>query len=155
MVDENDLRSAEAVCIKELMDARFAALTEHVESAVRSITDASVAADRLSVARREALDHRIETAILIGNERLQAVRREMELITEAAAMAIAKAEVATEKRFESVNEWRGQSADRERTMQEQNTALATTYLPREVAEAQFAEFRRTLVEMAEKIGKLV
>src|SRR4051812_3783882 len=59
------------------------------------------------------------------------LRHEREITTAAQTDAILKAEKATEKRFESVNEFRSQLADQ-----------AATFLPREVAEAQLAELRK-------------
>lgn len=57
---------------------------------------------------------------------LEAARRETSFAHAASEKAIAKAEVANEKRFESVNEFRSQLSDQ-----------ATTFLPREVAESFF------------------
>jgi hypothetical protein len=96
-----------------------------------------------------ALDRRWE----IGDERLREEIRSMRegllgiidaqkhavtIAQDASEKAILKAETANEKRFESANEWRQQSADRERSQQEQMTLLTNTFLPREVADQQFA-----------------
>ena len=55
----------------------------------------------------------------------------------ASALAVAKAETATEKRFDAVNEFRAQLADQ-----------ASSFMPREVAEAQIADLKSRLDKMS-------
>ena len=128
---------------------------DNIISNVAQLKAALESADKLTNARYEDLDRCIKETQRVSEQRLESMRRETSIINDANQAAISKAETATEKRFASVNEWRGQSADRERSQQEQMAALSATFLPREVAEAQFAEVRRSLGELTEKIGKLV
>ena len=108
--------------------------------------DAALAAQKEAVLKAEVATERIAARAMsdqqalreeIG-ERLAALRRELESATQAQKEAVLKAEVATEKRFEGTNEWRAQSADRERSQQEQMAHLAATFMPREVADATIA-----------------
>ena len=65
----------------------------------------------------------------------------MALINQASETAIAKAEMATEKRFATVNEFRANLADQ-----------TASFLPREVAEAQFKELRDRVQSVVEVIN---
>lgn len=58
----------------------------------------------------------------------------------AAEKAIEKQETSNQLWREQANEWRGQSADRETTRARENASLVATFLPREVADHQFAQF---------------
>jgi hypothetical protein len=113
------------------------ALREHIGQQVQQIQAALVSAEKLEL------------------ERIASLRREVNIINEASKTAIAKAEAATEKRFEGVNEWRGQSADRERTQQQAIQDAQERSMPREVAEAQFNELRRAVADLYEKVSKVV
>jgi hypothetical protein len=134
-------------------------LREHIESICAELSR------RITEGDRELRQHvqnqveqirlALESAEHLEVERLEALRREMSIITDASSQAINKAEAATEKRFEAVNEWRGQSADRERSQQEQSGILMSTFMPREVAEAQLSEVRRSVADLTEKVGKLL
>ena len=57
-----------------------------------------------------------------------------------AEKAVTKAENATEKRFDSVNEFRAQLADQ-----------ASQFMPREVAETQTAEFRNQIAAITTRL----
>lgn len=92
----------------------------------------------------EALRDHIGQQVHQINAALAAIQREMELTSEYQQTAIAKAETATEKRFESVNEFRAQLASQ-----------TDSFLPREVAESQFAELRRSITDLTAKMSKLV
>jgi hypothetical protein len=79
------------------------------------------------------------------NERDKAVKAAFDAQKEAVAAALAAAEKATEKAEvnaekwrENANEWRGQSADRERSQQQEITKLSSTFLPRETFESVVA-----------------
>lgn len=109
-------------------------LREHITNQIQQINAALLSADKLEL------------------ERIGSVRRELQQAMASAAEAVQKAETATEKRFEGVNEWRGQSADRERSQQEQMANLTATFLPREVAEAQFAEMRKQIDENRDRLN---
>jgi hypothetical protein len=114
------------------------------------------------VEKLKALDERfirIEQALEWASEReaqrFDSMKREMELITDAAATAITKVEAATDKRFEGVNEWRGQSADRERSQQEELAKLTSQFSLREVVDAQITDLRRSLEDLRDKVNKVV
>jgi hypothetical protein len=96
-----------------------------------------------------------EGATELVAQQVHSLRSEMRIINDASEAAIAKADAANEKRFEATNEWRQQSLDRERTQQEQTAALSGTFMPREVAEAQISDLRRTIQELADKVNKVV
>lgn len=100
-------------------------LREHIAQQIHQIREALLSADKLEVQRYETLDQKLG------------------LITSSSAEAIAKAEEATEKRFEAVDNHVMQLA-----------AEVAKALPREVAEATFAEYRRSLTEVSEKVGKI-
>ena len=119
-------------------------LREHIEQQIQQIHAALVSAEKLELQRFSENDRRIKDVLDAANDRLEAVRREVILIQESAAAAIAKAEAANERRFESVNEFRAQLAEQ-----------TASFLPREVADAQFSELRRALQDVTEKLGRVV
>jgi len=88
------------------------------------------------------LEERYATQTKAMETALAAAQKAVETAMTSAEKAVTKAEMANEKRFEAANEWRGQSADRERSQQEQLANLTATLLPREVAEPQFNELRK-------------
>jgi hypothetical protein len=121
---------------EEKQKALDAALTAQKEA----VTKAEIATDRIALraqADQEALRGEM-------SERLAALRGVLELATAAQKEAVLKQEQATERRFEGVNEWRAQSADRERSQAEDRAKLNATFIPREVADAQFAALRHQL-----------
>ena len=67
--------------------------------------------------------------------------RELAAAVQAQKDAVIKAELATEKRFEGVNEWRAQSADRERSQADERAKLQSSFLLKEVADNQFDQIR--------------
>lgn len=67
---------------------------------------------------------------------LDAARRETGIIHAASEKAIQKAEAASEKRFEGVNEFREQLSDQ-----------AKDFMPRELADAQLAELRKQISDL--------
>jgi flagellar biosynthesis/type III secretory pathway protein FliH len=100
-------------------------LREHITNQVMQINAALISADKLEIAR------------------IDAVRTQLTDAMKAAAAAVTKAENATEKRLEGMNEFRAQ-------LESQNS----TFMPREVGEAQFNELRRTVAELVDKVSKL-
>jgi catechol-2,3-dioxygenase len=54
-----------------------------------------------------------------------------------------------------VNEWRGQSADRERSQQEELAKLTSQFSLREVVDAQITDLRRSLEDLRDKVNKVV
>ena len=98
------------------MDRRMLAIEQQVR-------DALAAAEKVTVAERATVEERVR-----GVEMLAKVTQE------SAAEAVRKAEAATEKRFESVNEFRAQLADQ-----------TSAFLPREVFDTtvqQWSEWRQ-------------
>lgn len=83
-----------------------------------------------------SVEGRLERMDLAERERIDALRREMGLIADASSEAIRKAEAATERRFEGVNEFR-----------EQLRAQAAAFLTREVFDstvASWTQWRETV-----------
>lgn len=126
-------------------------LREHIEMQVHQIREALDSQEKLDLQRHttnsaesKALDRRIDEAQERGMSRLDGLRREQELIQGSAADAIAKAETANEKRFESVNEFRAQLSDQ-----------TSEFIRREVFDTTVGELRRSLTDVLEKINKVV
>lgn len=71
----------------------------------------------------------IDNVEKVALSRYDGLQREMRIQHAADQAAIAKAENANETRFAAANEWRGQSADRERTQQEQIASFVATLTP--------------------------
>ena len=103
-----------------------------------AVAEAKVATDRIAI--RSTTDQEGLRADM--QERLAAVRRELEQATAAQKEAVLKAETANEKRFQAVDEWKAAAAERERSQLDTQTKLIGQFMPREVAEAQSAELRR-------------
>ena len=98
-------------------------LREHITNQIGQINAALTSADKLEVAR-------------IG-----AVQRELTAAQESAATAVSKQEAATERRFESVNEFRAQLATQ-----------TQSFMPREVADAQISEIRNKTEANADRLN---
>jgi hypothetical protein len=134
-------------------------LSEHFTALFEEQQRAFAAADKAlrdhidaQIARfREALD----AAGLLEAHRIEGVKREMTLITEAAQIALDKLAEAYEKRFEQQNEWRARLADRERVQQEEMAKLTNSFMLREVGDSKFEDVRREMTRLAEKVNKLV
>lgn len=119
-------------------------LRDHIIAQVEQIRAALVAADALEVQRYTALEAKLDATRREGEMRLDAMRRELGLINDAAARAIEKAERSNEKRFEAFDEIR-------KTLTDQNV----TFLPREVAETQYAELRRSVHNLADEYRRAI
>lgn len=100
------------------------------------------------------VEEQIERAERLSLEYVAQLRRERELVTrsqtiaidkaqEATKIAIEKAEIATEKRFESVNEFRAQQSD-----------LLAKFMSREVVEAKLSDMQRTIDDIRDKLSKI-
>ena len=89
-------------------------LREHIQNQIVQIREALASADKLEIERVDA-----------ANVKTDGVRREVQLVQGFSEQAISKAEVSTEKRFESVNEFRAQLAD-----------TIATFVPREVFDTE-------------------
>lgn len=108
-------REKAAVALRDQLSDRIAAgdtnLREHIAAQISQLT---------------LMVHDFEN---IAEVRQEALRREMRIQHAADQAAIQKAEAANEARFAAANEWRGQSADRERTQQEQIASFVSTLTP--------------------------
>ncbi len=100
-------------------------LREHITQQVHQIREALISADKLEISRYNTLDQKLG------------------LITSAAAAAIAKAEEATEKRFETAD-----------VHVKQIAADVTKALPREVADAQYQDLSKRVAANTDKINKI-
>jgi len=100
---------------------------------------------------REIIQHLRE----LHEQEHASIRREVKIMFEAAREAIAKAETATEKRFEGMNEWREQSSDRERSQREQMGEFSSNFMLKEVADAQFKELNSRIADLSAKLGQVV
>jgi len=125
-------------------------MSDRTSAQIQQLAAEVAAADALELARIAVV--RFEIAAL--DERMTGLFAEKQKALDAALAAqkeaVQKAETANEKRFESTNEWRGQSLDRERTQQEQRSALESTFMPREVSDAQTKELRDKITELQGK-----
>lgn len=90
----------------------------------------------------------------VAKERHDGLQREAKIQHDADKTAIAKAETNNEVRFASVNEWRGQSADRERTQQEQIASFISTLTPLSETRALEAKLLALLDRDREEITSL-
>jgi hypothetical protein len=111
------------------------ALRDHVASQIEQIRAALAAANTLEVAR-------ITGVTDASIARYTSLRSEVNLINQASETAIAKAEDATDKRFQSVNEFRAQLSD-----------VIGRFLPREVADAQIAEMRLAISALTARVDR--
>lgn len=138
-------KSNDDIPLGKYIDVIFAEHRQAVEIALVAVNTAILKSDASSEKRHEAstilVDSRflnindqlhdlqdIKANELVQRERIEAVRREALAIAQAGEKAIIKSEAATEKRFESVNEFRGQLNDQ-----------VKTFLPRETFEHHVGE----------------
>lgn len=129
-------------------------LREHIAGQIRQIEAALVSAEKLSGAVAAQLKADVEGVDERSKLRNAGMQESITSRFEYTEAAVSKAEAGNEKRFADANEWREQTAARERAQQEQNLRLSGTFLPREVAEAQFEQMRRNIADLTEKLGKL-
>lgn len=103
-------------------------LREHLEALVNEL-------DRRTGQRFDQNDKALEAALLSAKEAVAAALT-------AAKEAVDKAELAASKRFEATNEFRGQLADQ-----------AATFMPREVADQQFAQVNGRLSDLTQRVDQ--
>lgn len=117
-------------------------LREHIANQVEQIKATLQATEQLGVERtrkmeseslleRQQLDRRFTAMVEIREQRFESMK-----------LAVDKAEAATDKRFDSVNAFRAQLADQ-----------TSAFLPREVAETQFAEIRKLTADNTDRLNK--
>jgi hypothetical protein len=85
------------------------------------------------------LRQHIDQQVMQIQQALDAARREFDITHESSERAIQKAEAAADKRFDSINKFR-----------EQLDSQAKDFMPRELATAQFDEFRKQITELQRK-----
>lgn len=120
------------------------ALQDHIAQQIGQIREALNSAERLAQTRLTMLGAEVTAAAATAEQHVAQLRREREIVTAAQMEAIAKAETATEKRFESVNEFRAQLSD-----------TIANFLPREVADAQIGELRQQLTSLTNRFNTMV
>lgn len=103
-------------------------LRNHIKQEIERIREALQSGEKLELSRIKEIENLAYS-----------VQRELMLVQDSAKEAIEKAEVATEKRFASVNEFRAQLASQ-----------TNTFLPREVAEAEFKEIRQSIATVVKR-----
>jgi hypothetical protein len=105
-------------------------LLSHIHQEIARISEQLQSADKLELSRVQQVE-----------DLARSVQRELMLVQAAAKAAIDKAEVATDKRFEGVNELREQMNDLILAHQQSINTLTEKLMLREVADAQFKELR--------------
>ena len=108
-------REKAAAALREQLSDRIAAgdtnLREHISSQIAQLAAMVKHSEEIAKTRHDAL------------------QREMKIQHDSDIEAISKAEKSYEARFAAADEWRGQSADRERTQQEQIASFVATLTP--------------------------
>lgn len=127
-----------------------AQVKEFVETILAEQRYGAEVAEREREKVAQALYRRVDMEIAQVREALMSARREGDLRHDAAQTAIAKADISNEKRFKEANEWRQQSADRERAHAQAMTEHLDRFVLREVADAQFAELRKQVTDLAQR-----
>jgi chromosome segregation ATPase len=149
------------VATYEALERGLQAVREYVDGQIRTLETRLDAMDKATEVLHETVTRTpTEIQLAIGHlrelafERMNAISREIDLMLAASKEAINKAEAANEKRFEEAEQWRAQAIDRERAQQEQAATLVATFMPREVAEAQFTELRRAVADLTGKMNRV-
>lgn len=102
-------------------------LREHIDQQVVQIREALISAEKLDLQRHKTTDQRIDN-----------VRENLVLMNQSSAEAIKKAEAATERRFESVNEFRQSLSDQ-----------TSQFIRREVFDAKVEQLQGQIQQLRE------
>lgn len=131
--DRERVRSAEALAVNlsRSIDEGDDRLREHISNQVEQIRATLDAGERINVERVKKLEGDDEALLRLIDQRFNSTKE-----------AVDKAEVATDKRFDAVNAFRAQLADQ-----------TGSFLPREVAETQFAEIRKQLAMNTDRLNR--
>lgn len=156
---ERAVQKANAIELERIQAVRIQ--VESLFAEKQKALDAALTAQKEAVSKAELATDRIaaraagDQDALRGEmtERLAALRRELESATAAQKEAVIKQEQANERRFETTNEWRAQSADRERSSTEERVKLQATFMLKEVADNQFSQIRTTSDSRYEVLNK--
>jgi hypothetical protein len=138
LVAEEEREKAAVALRAELtrqIDQGDQSLREHVNTQIEQISLLATSLDEQSRLRIEAVEGAVVRVEKAAEQHVEQLRREREMVTEAQMEAIAKAEGAAEKRFESVNEFRANLADQ-----------TASFIPREVHDAEIAALRKDIGE---------
>lgn len=114
-------------------------------------------AERMTLVQRETdlersrMAKALEENARASDQRMLALRAESEAVRLGADRAIQKSEVATELRFQSVNEFRAQLQDQQTAAAATHALLLSQLMPREVAESQFGEIRKQLAALTTRM----
>ncbi len=104
-------------------------IEQQIVAAQHQVRDALAAAEKLTVAEQARVEERIKGVELVA-----------QITQQNAESASRKTERDINTRLEGQNEWRAQSADRERTQQEAIAQLTQTLLPRETYETALEQW---------------
>lgn len=149
--------AGEAVPLREFIEAML-------NERRHSMDVVAVERQKAIAAQLASITASLDSAQALQTERIESVRRETRIMFEESEKAILKAEAAINERLDLLNEFRAQAADeaskyalRDSVDQRLSQLMdeVSGFMPREVADSQFAEMRRTLTDLTEKVGKLV
>lgn len=107
------------------------ALGDHIRTQIEQIKLLAMSLDDQARLRIDGVADSVQRVEKAAEQHVAQLRREREMVTAAQQEAIAKAEMANEKRFEAVNEFRANLADQ-----------TASFMPREVAESKFSELQK-------------
>ena len=133
--------------IREAAADKFAATSQRVEDLQIQVDRRFTHSESNSKDMHEAIKATIKAALdaraSAVEDRFSALERLMDTRFESTERAVNKAETAAEKRFDSVNEFRGQLADQ-----------AASFLPRREAETEFRSVREAQDNLRKEITDL-
>jgi hypothetical protein len=113
------------------VETSHAALQRQIDmnasEARRALNDLRVMLDERYMTQSKATDAAFAATAIALRTALEAAEKAVATALQSAKEAVGKAEIASDKRFESINEFRGQLAD-----------MITTLIPRQEVEARFA-----------------
>lgn len=130
-------------------------LRDHIVQQMNQLDASLVSAEKLEVQR-----------IAECKAMITSVQREISIAFAASEKAIEKQEANAQEWRHGANEWRQQSAERERSQAQELATLSSTFIRSDTAEARFnavrenadtqvTELRRQVSDLADKISKLV
>lgn len=158
-----DERSRAAEVLRDDMRKTAVAAAEEREKSAAELRNGTdqrlLSLEKQMTTQVDALKEQILALVMSRTE-------EFRLLRAADARAIDKATIANEERFHAANEWRSQSADRERSQAEAMAKLTSTFVRsdtadaqlkglRESIESQLGELRRLITDIADKVNKVV
>lgn len=106
------------------------------------MSDDAESVDRRLSERITALNQRVDDMLAFLNQQIADVRHDGQIMLDTADKATVKAEVAIEKRFDAVNEFRAQLADQTKT-----------FMPRAEIEARIVQNYERYNELANRVTR--